>query len=66
MQGDPQQLDTTQDDNLSHTNGTWYLQVTFYVMAEEAAGLSCQVRHRSLGNQNMILCCGETEDWKYN
>ncbi|XP_030892036.1 T-cell surface glycoprotein CD1c isoform X2 [Leptonychotes weddellii] len=39
-------------------DGTWYLRVTLDVEAEEAAGLSCRVRHSSLGNQDIILYWG--------
>ncbi|XP_006740937.1 T-cell surface glycoprotein CD1c isoform X1 [Leptonychotes weddellii] len=58
MRGEQEQQGTQQGDVLPHADGTWYLRVTLDVEAEEAAGLSCRVRHSSLGNQDIILYWG--------
>ncbi|XP_005400199.1 PREDICTED: T-cell surface glycoprotein CD1c3-like [Chinchilla lanigera] len=58
MRGEREQRGTKQDDILPHADGTWYLRVTLNVSAEEAAGLSCRVRHSSLGDQDIILYWG--------
>uniref|UniRef100_A0A667I9R4 Ig-like domain-containing protein n=1 Tax=Lynx canadensis TaxID=61383 RepID=A0A667I9R4_LYNCA len=42
-------------DVLPHADGTWYLQTSLDVEAREAVGLSCRVRHSSLGGQDMVL-----------
>ncbi|XP_019523707.1 PREDICTED: antigen-presenting glycoprotein CD1d-like [Hipposideros armiger] len=55
MQGEQEQLGTRQGDVLPNADGTWYLQVTLDVAAGKAAGLSCRVRHSSLGGQDIIL-----------
>ncbi|XP_037360387.1 T-cell surface glycoprotein CD1c-like [Talpa occidentalis] len=57
MRGD-QELPGTQRDVLPNADGTWYLRVILNVDAEEAVGLSCQVRHSSLGGQKIILYWG--------
>uniref|UniRef100_A0A8C7BY98 Ig-like domain-containing protein n=1 Tax=Neovison vison TaxID=452646 RepID=A0A8C7BY98_NEOVI len=46
---------TQRGDILPHADGTWYLQVSLDVKLKEAAGLSCRVRHSSLGGQDMVL-----------
>ncbi|XP_032701542.1 T-cell surface glycoprotein CD1b-like [Lontra canadensis] len=58
MRGEQEQQGTQRDDVLPHADGTWYLRVTLDVAAREAAGLSCQVRHSSLGGQDMVLYWG--------
>ncbi|NP_001166325.1 T-cell surface glycoprotein CD1c2 precursor [Cavia porcellus] len=58
MRGAQEQLETKQGDILPHADGTWYLRVTLNVVAEEAAGLSCRVRHSSLRDQDIILYWG--------
>ncbi|ELW47816.1 T-cell surface glycoprotein CD1c [Tupaia chinensis] len=58
MRGKEEQLGTRQDDTLPNADGTWYLRVTLDVATEEAAGLSCRVRHSSLGDQDIILYWG--------
>ncbi|KAM5202583.1 T-cell surface glycoprotein CD1b-2-like isoform 1-T1 [Hipposideros larvatus] len=60
MQGEQEQLGTRQGDVLPHADGTWYLQVTLDVAAGKAAGLSCRVRHSSLGGQDIILYWGHS------
>nr|XP_019606851.1 PREDICTED: antigen-presenting glycoprotein CD1d isoform X2 [Rhinolophus sinicus] len=55
MQGEQEQLGTQQGDFLPNADGTWYLRVTLDVAAGEAAGLTCRVRHSSLGGQDIIL-----------
>lgn len=59
MRGEQEQVGTKQDDILPNGDGTWYLQVILDVAAEEAAGLSCRVRHSSLGGQDVILYWGK-------
>ncbi|XP_074174874.1 T-cell surface glycoprotein CD1b isoform X2 [Rhinolophus sinicus] len=58
MQGEQEQLGTRQGDVLPNVDGTWYLRVTLDVAAGEAAGLTCRVRHSSLGGQDIILYWG--------
>ncbi|CAK7308252.1 T-cell surface glycoprotein CD1a [Vulpes lagopus] len=55
MRGEQEQQGTQRGDVLPHDDGTWYLQVFLDVKAKEAAGLSCRVRHSSLGGQDMVL-----------
>ncbi|XP_072615888.1 T-cell surface glycoprotein CD1a-like [Vulpes vulpes] len=55
MRGEQEQQGTQRGDVLPHADGTWYLQVSLDVKAKEAAGLSCWVRHSSLGGQDMVL-----------
>uniref|UniRef100_A0A2K6SIV2 CD1c molecule n=1 Tax=Saimiri boliviensis boliviensis TaxID=39432 RepID=A0A2K6SIV2_SAIBB len=58
MRNEQEQLGTEYGDILPNADGTWYLQVTLDVASEEAAGLSCRVRHSSLGGQDIILYWG--------
>uniref|UniRef100_A0A671G7P0 CD1d molecule n=1 Tax=Rhinolophus ferrumequinum TaxID=59479 RepID=A0A671G7P0_RHIFE len=64
IQGEQEQLGTQQSDFLPNgdflpnADGTWYLRVTLDVAAGEAAGLTCRVRHSSLGGQDIILYWG--------
>ncbi|XP_010612703.1 T-cell surface glycoprotein CD1c-like [Fukomys damarensis] len=58
MQGEQEQQGTKQEDILPNADGTWNLQVTLDVAAEEAALLSCRVRHSSLGDQDIVLYWG--------
>uniref|UniRef100_A0A673TW05 Ig-like domain-containing protein n=1 Tax=Suricata suricatta TaxID=37032 RepID=A0A673TW05_SURSU len=55
MRGEQEQPGTQRGDILPHADGTWYHQVSLDVEAREAAGLSCRVRHSSLGGQDMVL-----------
>uniref|UniRef100_A0A8C0CGT5 CD1e molecule n=1 Tax=Balaenoptera musculus TaxID=9771 RepID=A0A8C0CGT5_BALMU len=55
MRGEQKQPGTQQGDVLPNADGTWYLQVTLDVAAGEAAGLSCRVKHSSLGGQDLII-----------
>ncbi|XP_045640444.1 antigen-presenting glycoprotein CD1d [Ursus americanus] len=55
MRGEQEQRATQEGDVLPHADETWYLQVTLDVAAREAAGLSCRVRHSSLGGQDIII-----------
>lgn len=61
MRGEQEQPGTQQGDILPHADGTWYLRVTLDVAAGEASGLSCRVKHSSLGGQDIILYWGEKE-----
>ncbi|XP_005398374.2 PREDICTED: T-cell surface glycoprotein CD1c3-like isoform X1 [Chinchilla lanigera] len=58
MRGEQEQLGTKEGDILPHADGTWYRRVTLDVATEEASGLSCRVRHSSLGDQDIILYWG--------
>nr|XP_012604147.1 T-cell surface glycoprotein CD1e, membrane-associated-like isoform X2 [Microcebus murinus] len=58
MRGELEQLGTQHSDLLPNADGTWYLQATLDVAAGEAAGLSCRVKHSSLGGQDIILYWG--------
>uniref|UniRef100_A0A452QDR2 Ig-like domain-containing protein n=1 Tax=Ursus americanus TaxID=9643 RepID=A0A452QDR2_URSAM len=53
MRGEQEQRGTQRGDVLPHADGTWYLRMSLDVKAREAAGLSCRVRHSSLGGQDM-------------
>ncbi|XP_027469058.1 T-cell surface glycoprotein CD1a-like isoform X1 [Zalophus californianus] len=55
MRGEQEQRGTQRGDLLPHADGTWYLQMSLDVKSREAAGLSCRVRHSSLGGQDMVL-----------
>ena len=59
MRGEQEQRGTRRGDFLPHADGTWYLRATLDVAAREAAGLSCRVKHSSLGGQDMVLHWGE-------
>ncbi|KAK2496666.1 hypothetical protein MC885_010706 [Smutsia gigantea] len=59
MRGEQEQLGTERGDVLPNADGTWHLRVTLDVAAGEAVGLSCRVRHSSLGGQDVILYWGE-------
>ena len=61
MRGEQEQQGTQRSDVLPNADGTWYLQVSLDVEASEASGLSCRVRHSSLGGQDIILYWGEEE-----
>ncbi|XP_043423779.1 T-cell surface glycoprotein CD1b-like [Prionailurus bengalensis] len=58
MRGEQEQPGTRRGDVLPHADETWYLRVTLDVVAGEAAGLSCRVRHSSLGGRDMVLHWG--------
>ncbi|XP_005663286.1 T-cell surface glycoprotein CD1a isoform X1 [Sus scrofa] len=55
MRDEQEQPGTQQGDILPNADGTWYLRVTLDVAAGEASGLSCRVKHSSLGGQDIIL-----------
>ncbi|CAI9151258.1 unnamed protein product [Rangifer tarandus platyrhynchus] len=61
MRGEQEQQGTQRSDVLPNADGTWYLQISLDVEASEASGLSCRVRHSSLGGQDIILHWGEEE-----
>ena len=61
MRGEQEEPGTLQGDVMPNADSTWYLRVTLNVAAGEAAGLSCRVRHSSLGDQDIILYWGEKE-----
>lgn len=61
MRGDQEQPRTQPRDLLPNADRTWYLRVTLDVAAGEASGLSCRVKHSSLGDQDIILYWGEKE-----
>ncbi|XDA70658.1 hypothetical protein R6Z07M_001007 [Ovis aries] len=55
MRGEQEEPGTQQGDVMPNADSTWYLRVTLEVAAGEAAGLSCRVKHSSLGDQDIIL-----------
>ncbi|XP_068819770.1 T-cell surface glycoprotein CD1b-2-like [Capricornis sumatraensis] len=55
MRGEQEQPGTQQGDIMPNADWTWYLRVTLNVAAGEVAGLSCRVKHSSLGDQDIIL-----------
>ncbi|XP_048212792.1 T-cell surface glycoprotein CD1c-like [Perognathus longimembris pacificus] len=55
MRGEQEQVDSKRDDVLPNADGTWYVRAILEVKAEDAAGLSCRVKHSSLGDQDLIL-----------
>ncbi|XP_040859192.1 T-cell surface glycoprotein CD1b-2-like [Ochotona curzoniae] len=59
MRGEEEKVDQ-QHEILPFADGTWYLRVTLDVPAEEATGLSCRVKHSSLGNRDIILFWGHS------
>ena len=61
MRGEQKQRGTQRGDVLPHADGTWYLRVTLDVAAREAAGLSCRVKHSSLGGQDIVIHWGKKE-----
>ena len=61
MRGDQEQRGSRRGDVLPHADDTWYLRVTLDVAAGQAAGLSCRVKHSSLGGQDIIIHWGEKE-----
>ena len=61
MRGEQEQPGAQQGDVMPNADWTWYLRVTLDVAAGKAAGLSCRVRHSSLGDQDIILYWGEEE-----
>ncbi|XP_017520341.2 T-cell surface glycoprotein CD1a isoform X1 [Manis javanica] len=58
LRGAQEQQGAQQGDILPNADGTWYLQVSLDVGATEASGLSCRVRHGSLGGQDILLHWG--------
>ncbi|XP_042537601.1 T-cell surface glycoprotein CD1c3-like isoform X3 [Dipodomys spectabilis] len=60
MRGEQEQLDSKRDDVLPNADGTWYVRVILEVEAEDAVGLSCHVKHSSLGDQDLILNWGHS------
>ncbi|XP_006895567.1 PREDICTED: T-cell surface glycoprotein CD1c [Elephantulus edwardii] len=59
MRNEQEQPDTKQGDILPNADGTWYLWATLNVTTEKLAGLSCQVRHSSLGSKDIIIYWGQ-------
>ena len=59
MRGEQEQQGPQRSDVLPNADGTLYLWVFLDVEASEASGLSCRVRHSSLGGQDIILYWGE-------
>lgn len=59
MRGEQKQSGTRQGDTVPNADGTWYLRVTLDVTAGEETGLSCRVKHSSLGDQDIIVYWGE-------
>ncbi|XP_046538565.1 T-cell surface glycoprotein CD1e, membrane-associated-like isoform X1 [Equus quagga] len=55
MRGEQEQPGTQRGDVLPNADGTWYLRVTLDVTSGEAAGLTCRVKHSSLGGHDIII-----------
>ncbi|XP_008533587.1 T-cell surface glycoprotein CD1a-like [Equus przewalskii] len=55
MKGEQGHPGTQQSDVLPNADGTWYLRKSLDVETSKTAGLSCRVRHSSLGGQDIIL-----------
>ncbi|PNJ56865.1 antigen-presenting glycoprotein CD1d [Pongo abelii] len=58
MRGEQEQQGTQPEDILPNADETWYLRATLDVVAGEAAGLSCRVKHSSLEGQDIVLYWG--------
>ncbi|XP_005400369.1 PREDICTED: T-cell surface glycoprotein CD1e, membrane-associated-like [Chinchilla lanigera] len=58
MRAEQEQKGTKRGDVLPNADDTWYLQASLDVAAEEAAGLSCRVKHSSLGGHDIIIHWG--------
>uniref|UniRef100_A0A8C8ZT48 Ig-like domain-containing protein n=1 Tax=Prolemur simus TaxID=1328070 RepID=A0A8C8ZT48_PROSS len=58
MRGEQEQPGTQHSELLPNADWTWYLQATLDVAAGEAAGLSCRVKHSSLGGHDIIIYWG--------
>ncbi|XP_065753451.1 T-cell surface glycoprotein CD1b-2-like [Phocoena phocoena] len=58
MRGEQKQSGTQRGDTVPNADGTWYLRVTLHVTAGEETGLSCRVKHSSLGDQDIIIYWG--------
>lgn len=61
MRGEKVQPGTQQGEVLPNADRTWYLRVTLDVAAREATGLTCRVKHSSLGGHDLIVHWGEEE-----
>ncbi|XP_015979694.2 T-cell surface glycoprotein CD1a [Rousettus aegyptiacus] len=55
MQGEQVQKGTQQSDVLPNADGTWSIRIFLVVETVETSGLSCWVRHSSLGGKDIIL-----------
>ncbi|KAM5237542.1 antigen-presenting glycoprotein CD1d-like [Ctenodactylus gundi] len=55
MRGEQEQPGTQRGDVLPNADETWYLRAALEVVAGEAAGLSCRIKHSSLGGQDIVL-----------
>ncbi|KAM5237538.1 T-cell surface glycoprotein CD1e, membrane-associated-like [Ctenodactylus gundi] len=58
MRGDQEQKSTRRDVTLPNADGTWYLRASLDVAASKVAGLSCRVKHSSLGGRDIIIHWG--------
>jgi CD1 antigen len=67
MRGEQEQMGTQRGDILPDADGTLYLRATLDVAARNMAGMTCWVKHRSLGEQDIILFWGEKMlDWEWD
>ncbi|XP_012886073.1 PREDICTED: T-cell surface glycoprotein CD1e, membrane-associated isoform X1 [Dipodomys ordii] len=55
MRGDQEQAGTRYSDILPNADETWYLRATLDVAAGQTAGLSCRVKHSSLGGHDIVI-----------
>ncbi|XP_004648806.1 T-cell surface glycoprotein CD1b2 [Octodon degus] len=60
MRGEEEQPEAQRGDLLPNADDTWYLRVTLDVAAGDASGLSCRVKHSSLGGQDIVLHWGHS------
>ncbi|KAM4815314.1 T-cell surface glycoprotein CD1e, membrane-associated-like [Thomomys bottae] len=59
MRDEEEQAGTRQGHVLPNSDETWYLRATLDVEAGKAAGLSCRVKHSSLGGHDIVIYWGE-------
>jgi CD1 antigen len=67
MRDEQEQLGTQRSDIMPNADETWYVQATLDVATGEEAGLTCRVKHSSLGGQDIILHWGKNWDpgWEW-
>ncbi|XP_023564337.1 antigen-presenting glycoprotein CD1d-like, partial [Octodon degus] len=59
MRGEQELPETQRGNELPNAEDTWYLCVTLDMVVQEAAGVSCRVKHSTLRGQNIVLHWGE-------
>uniref|UniRef100_A0A8C8YSF3 Ig-like domain-containing protein n=1 Tax=Prolemur simus TaxID=1328070 RepID=A0A8C8YSF3_PROSS len=61
IRGEQEQSGTWHSDLLPNADGTCFLQATLDVVAVDAAGLSCRVKHSKVGDLDIIIHWDEKE-----